>query len=89
MPWTTVCITVSSSNRVHHYVWFPPAATFILPAGLIKGINEVEDMLKYNIAQARLNERGNYGAYHTTSSTCKYHALRTECCCRHLCVTNA
>eukprot|EP00903_Cladosiphon_okamuranus_P008801 g8429.t1 len=29
-------------------------------AGLIKGINEVEDMLKYNIAQARLNERGNY-----------------------------
>ncbi|CAM9747025.1 unnamed protein product [Ectocarpus sp. 4 AP-2014] len=30
-------------------------------AGLIKGINEVEDMLKYNIAQARLNDRGNYG----------------------------
>ncbi|CAM9776443.1 unnamed protein product, partial [Ectocarpus fasciculatus] len=29
-------------------------------AGLIKGINEVEDMLKYNIAQARLNDRGNY-----------------------------
>eukprot|EP00752_Nemacystus_decipiens_P005313 g4819.t1 len=29
-------------------------------AVLIKGINEVEDMLKYNIAQARLNERGNY-----------------------------
>ncbi|CBN76009.1 conserved unknown protein [Ectocarpus siliculosus] len=30
-------------------------------AGLIKGINEVEEMLKYNIAQARLNDRGNYG----------------------------
>ncbi|CAM9832044.1 unnamed protein product [Pylaiella littoralis] len=29
-------------------------------AGLLKGVNEVEDMLKYNIAQARLNERGNY-----------------------------
>lgn len=32
-------------------------------AGLVKGINEVEDMLKYNIAQARLNERGNYGEH--------------------------
>ena len=32
-----------------------------LQAGLIKGINEVEDMLRYNIAQAKLNERGNYG----------------------------
>lgn len=34
---------------------------FPLSAGLVKGINEVEDMLKYNIAQARLNERGNFG----------------------------
>ena len=44
--------------------WFTPAAAknLSLAAGFIKGINEVEDMLKYNIAQARLNERGNYGA---------------------------
>ena len=39
----------------------PLAVDLTLSAGLIKGINEVEDMLKFNIAQARLNERGNYG----------------------------
>lgn len=43
------------------YVWLVLAVYFTLSAGLVKGINEVEDMLKYNIAQARLNERGNYG----------------------------
>ena len=30
-------------------------------AGLIKGIDEVEGMLLHNIAQGRLNDRGNYG----------------------------
>lgn len=30
-------------------------------AGLIKGIKEVEEMLLFNIAQAQVNERGNYG----------------------------
>ncbi|CAM9130699.1 unnamed protein product [Ascophyllum nodosum] len=29
-------------------------------AGLIKGIDEVEGMLLHNIAQGRLNDRGNY-----------------------------
>lgn len=56
-----ICIVVSSSTQICRYVCFPLAANFALLAGLIKGINEVEDMLKYNIAQARLNERGNYG----------------------------
>lgn len=30
-------------------------------ASLIKGIKEVEEMLLFNIAQAQMNERGNYG----------------------------
>lgn len=32
-----------------------------MAAGMIKGMKEVEEMLLYNIAQGRLNERGNYG----------------------------
>lgn len=32
----------------------------LMAAGMIKGMKEVEEMLLYNIAQGRLNERGNY-----------------------------
>lgn len=32
-----------------------------LSAGLIRGMEEVQEMLLYNIAQGRMNDRGNYG----------------------------
>jgi hypothetical protein len=34
---------------------------YLLKDDLIKGINEVDEMLKFNIVQGKLNERGNYG----------------------------
>lgn len=33
--------------------------------GLIRGIEEVEEMFAHNIVQGRLNDQGNYGAFAT------------------------
>jgi len=30
---------------------------------LLQGIDEVDEMLKFNIVQGKLNEKGNYGKY--------------------------
>ena len=30
---------------------------------LLQGIDEVDEMLKFNIVQGKLNDRGNYGMY--------------------------
>lgn len=50
-----------SYPRFHVFLGRGPPLNPSGTAGLIKGIKEVEEMLLFNIAQAQMNERGNYG----------------------------
>lgn len=46
-------------------------------AGFVKGIYEVEEMLLYNIAQAKKNERGNFGKCQIVAF--QYTVVRARC----------